>query len=158
MGLDNDSGYPYQEPVDTHFPNATPAEMDVKTVYGLGQLMRAENGNLNPRLSSIRGNFKMDENNYRSADYPMARGIANISPMAKAAMDAQDTAMWSAGWVLQSHSEGNRAMGNIAMKIASEFNSVDELNAADTKRVREVMGLPDPADQPPPPPWANKPI
>ena len=145
MGYD-DPG-PHEPYYDTHAPETKDVHFDVETVYGLGKVMRTENSeNLIPSLKSVRDNFKMDENNLRSADYPAARGIANISPHAKAALDAQDWGMWSAGWAMQSHSDGHRALGNIAMKISSEFTDTDELNGADIDKIREVTGIYPPTD------------
>jgi hypothetical protein len=144
MGLADDYYGGYQPTPSMNLPggnSGAPLSAEVRTVYGLGRKLREENATLRPRLDAIRGNFKMDENNYRSAAFPMARGLANVSPMVQTAMYTMDVAVWSAGWTLQSHVEGNKALGNISMKIATEFANVDQLNAAGVDRVREVTGI-----------------
>lgn len=126
---------------------------EIETLSRLGKRMHAGNDSLQPGLKNTRQAFKMDENNYRSADYAMARGLAKVSPRAKSAMDAQDTAMWSAGWVMDSHVKGNKSLGNISMHIAKAFESDDALNASEVDKIREVTGI-----QPdkPLPPWIKQ--
>lgn len=146
--MDPDAHLP--PPPTMPLPAAKPTEIDVTTVYGLGKTLAHENENLKPRVDAIHTQFQVDAQGNRSADYPVAIGLANISPAIQSALSYQDISMSNAGKMLAAHIKGNEALANISMKIASEFSGVDDLNAADVDKIREITGIP--APEPPPRP------
>jgi|GEM_PF-5378345 len=150
--VDPDSYYGYEIPPRMDLPPNEVVDIEVDTVYGLGLSMKRENENFKPRAEAISQQFEVDANGNRNANYPMVAGLASISPGIRSALEYQDLSMSVAARLLRDQVAGTKALANISMKIATEFDSVDELNAADLDTVREVTGIEAP---PPPPPYTG---
>ncbi|MFD0560411.1 hypothetical protein FB566_3937 [Stackebrandtia endophytica] len=153
MGYPDDY-YGYDEPPQSNLPAGQPVDVDVETMYGLALALKGENENFKPQADVVAQHFQVDESGNRSADYPMVAGLASISPSVRSALEYQDYAMTQGAQLLRDQIAGTKALANISMKIVTEFDSVDELNAADLDTVRDVTGIEPP---PPPPPYTGGP-
>ena len=122
-------------------------DIDVDTVYGMGLSMSQESEIFAPQAEAISSQFDVDSNGMRNASYPMAAGLARISPAVRSALDRQDFIMRYGAELVRDQAAGTKALANISMRIVSEFADTDDLNAADVERIREITGF----EEPPPP-------
>ncbi|GAA4923279.1 hypothetical protein LX16_5119 [Stackebrandtia albiflava] len=132
----------YEPRPSMEFPESEPVEIEVETVYGLGLQMRGENENFRPRVDAIAQQFGVNGTNQHSGQFSMAVGLASISPQVRSALEYTVTSMERASEVMRSQSDGQKALANMSMLIASRFSGTDALNAADIETIRDITGIP----------------
>ena len=104
-------------------------EADITSMSDYGNRILSGSEDLDGLISSLEGGFQMDGSGSRSGGFAMLSGLASVSPTIRNAMEVQDSAMSSGHALLKKFVSGEKALGNISMHMANDYNTEDVLSA-----------------------------